>query len=442
MKSFFFKCINCRSSRQEILFPAFHANKQDIYQNIVMCCDCGAIFRNPVIPDLRVRHYETPSSWSADTCSNLFERMFRFTAEKIASNKTLKDGDFFLDIGPGPGWLTKEITKLFPHSQPVLLEPGAETAKTAKRNNPGAIVIPAQIDEACIDVKFPLIIASGVDYLFSDARACMNNISEMMTDDGVFYIQRNVFVDQQSYWRQPIYDLDDLFGLNSMMNFWPNKDQFIEYLGQFFTVKGTQEFIFEEYTINEKIKHNADIFGVFCTKGGCPVVPTNYYDSNMAALKERAYRSSVNDLSILFDHGVRTVSIVGDEDAGIALRDIILENKLFTIDAMYTAQPSLVGNGQWKSLDNPPLSTSNVFLVASAINQESYCQVLRNWGIPKVLPCLRSGTPVFTATTSLGNKIQMKAFLPAMQARLYPEMVIKEGVGATEIRTASQSVSR
>ncbi len=60
---------------------------------------------------------------------------------------------------------------------------------------------------------------------------------------GVFYIERNVFLDQRALTKRPIFDIEDLFGLNHRMNTWFGREQFAEYLSEFFDILDVYEYV-------------------------------------------------------------------------------------------------------------------------------------------------------------------------------------------------------
>ncbi len=242
MKSYFLSCPVCLSSSQETLFPGFNKNHVDDFQNIVICQHCGAVFRNPVVPELNVVHYQAPHDWGGAEDLRRFEERLDFVAQCIMQRVKLQAGDLVVDIGGGPGWLARKLMSLFPNVRVVLCEPSVENAKFAKSKSPGMIAVPSRIDEfVTTPNSFALATATGVDYLFFDHRASMLKISEIMRQGGVFYIERNVFVDQEVYYRQPIFDHEDMFGINHMMNFWPGRTQFLEYLSTFFDIIDSME---------------------------------------------------------------------------------------------------------------------------------------------------------------------------------------------------------
>jgi trans-aconitate methyltransferase len=421
MKAYFLACPVCLSTSQEVLFQGFHknvsANKTDIdyCQSIVLCQDCGAVFRNPVVPGLNEVHYQAPYHWGgADDLQRFAERL-EFVAGVISQHVKLRTGDSIVDIGGGPGWLARKLTNLFPHARVVLCEPAIENTKFAKSQTANLIVVPSRLDEFITTPNtFSLVTATGVDYLFLDHRAAMLKISEMMRENGTLYIERNVFVEQEAYYRQPIFDHEDMFGINHMMNFWPGRQQFLEYLSTFFDILDHIE-----YNFGETFGYKCQMFGVFCKKRSkarrwTGKAVTNRYSSHLTALQQRAPLSSLADLSFLAKNGLRKVGICGDEKETNALRLLIEKNNLFEV-AQLSLDPVLAGKDGFSAAERADLRQVDAIFVASVSSQDDYCERLRKRGYRgQLFPCFRKGLPFFDTQTSAGNLIQMKAFLPSL----------------------------
>src|SRR3974377_1078605 len=109
MKAYFLACPVCLSTAQEVLFPGFHnsfLDKKtyvDDCQSIVLCQGCGAVFRNPVVPDLNEVHYHAPHHWGDADDHRRFEERLEFVAETIARRVKLQAAGLIVDIGGGPG---------------------------------------------------------------------------------------------------------------------------------------------------------------------------------------------------------------------------------------------------------------------------------------------------------------------------------------------------
>lgn len=416
MKSFFLSCPVCRSMSHEALFSGFHKNTVDDFQNIVICRGCGAVFRNPVMPELNHVHYQTPTFWEGDESHRDHRTRLEFVAGYVSQRVKFGPNDLYVDIGGGPGWLVDKMRSLHPDIGIVLCEPGVENGKFAKTRTAGLIAIPSRIDELTVgDGVFSLITATGVDYLFLDHRTAIQKIAAMLREDGFFYLERNVFVDQESYYGHAILDHDDLFGDNHMMNFWPGRRQFGEYISEFFDVIDNID-----YNFGETLGRKCQMFGLLCNKKKSAANSTNaaghsnYYAQHLDELQKRALLSSIEDLTILAESGLRRIAICGDEVEATALRRLIEENRLFEIDLLISSDPRLIGRDGFVALDNATFGQVDAILVASVSAQQKYRDRLKSRGFHgRILPCFRDGFPRFETRTSLGNVIQMKAFLPA-----------------------------
>jgi len=206
-----------------------------------------------------------------------------------------------------------------------------------------------------------------------------------------------------------------MFGINHMMNFWPGKKQFVEYLSIFFDVIDNIE-----YNFGETLGYKCQMFGVFC-KRKSPTYPSagmsvgNYYSAHLTALQERAPLSSLADLTFLAKSGLRKVGIFGDQKEAAALRLLIEKNRLFEVTRFVTPDPALLGEKDSFTVKLSDLRNSEAIFVASVLSQDEYCVRLRRKGyLGPILPCFRKGLPFFDVQSSAGHVIQMKAFLPAL----------------------------
>lgn len=239
----------------------------------------------------------------------------------------------------------------------------------------------------------------------------MQKIREMLKPGGLFYVDRNVFVDQEAYYKQPIFDLEDFFGINHMMNFWPGRAQFLEYLSCFFDVREKVE-----YNFGETLGYKCQMFGAFCTKlpaVNSQKVMTNYYTSHLNELQNRAVKSSVADLTWLADKGIRRVAIYGDATAAPRLKEFCVTHKIF--DVLWVGQADVERfDERPASVERVNLDSVDAILIATFTLADEFAARLRERGCERpILPCLRGGLPSMDAVTSAGNRIQMKAFLPA-----------------------------
>jgi hypothetical protein len=177
----------------------------------------------------------------------------------------------------------------------------------------------------------------------------MNKIGDMLSDNGLFYIERNVFVEQESYYMEPIFGPEEQFGSNHMMNFWPGRQQFVDYLNEFFQIEAKLEYGFGEMDGYRNLH-----LGLFCRKrqpqaqrnqSATRPVPHNYYAEHLHSLKTRAQEASVRDLKRLAATGIRNVNICGDMPEVGELHRIIHEHEIFAVKRVVTFDPARVHSG-------------------------------------------------------------------------------------------------
>lgn len=432
MRSYYQRCPVCESLDHEKLVTWFHVfptprPNKDIQgdvpmQDIVICRDCGMVFRNPFIPDLCPVYYLWDSPAVALKRVNpTFARRAEIVADEVARVAALRPGARFLDIGTGPGMVPKMLVERFPEARTVLMEPSVYALLYAKSQIPGSIALPGNLEETDLPKNaFALIMALGVDYLFADHRQAMKAVSDALEDGGLFYVER-FFVDQPSYYRQPILDIDDLFGLNSMMNTWFGKQQFIDYLNEFFDV--VHEFTYTYDTTPAPLSRPTMLTGVFCRKrpGGelrkRPI--TNYYDEHLRAMRARAPESSLEDLRDLASAGARNVMIAGSGKEARELAELIRKHDLFSIvgfmELSGPTSETVALDVEFKNSD--ATSGLNAILIASVDKQNEWLGVFEAKGLSNVaFPCFRTAQPQFWSDGT--TNVQLKAFLPATLRRL------------------------
>jgi hypothetical protein len=86
------------------------------------------------------------------------------------------------------------------------------------------------------DNFFNVIFVCGVDYLFTDILQAFSKIHRTSHGDGIVVISRNVFLDQTSYFAEPITSLDGLFRSNAIMRNWFHSEQYAIFIENFFHV--------------------------------------------------------------------------------------------------------------------------------------------------------------------------------------------------------------
>ena len=414
MKSFFIACAVCGSLDAEPLFPSFFRAQHSLAQMIVICRRCGLVYRNPHIPDLCVEHYGDVGSWDGES---IYIERLRGVAERIRSHVQLGTGDCYLEVGCGPGWLAEHMASIYPDSRAVLLEPSPAVANHAQRRNPAAAVLPAVLEEATLPQgAFSCAIACGVDYLFQDHRKDIERIHGLLRPGGVFYIERNVFLDQRSLTKRPIFDIEDLFGLNHRMNTWFGREQFAEYLSEFFDILDVYEYV-SDVSPPPYDRKNV-VTGVFGRKRPNgerrPQEAKNRYREHLGLLRAMAEDSSLEDLRILAKDGIRRVAICGIGPEARFLAAMIRDHNVFSIAAFASlsnaaSQPER--DRLAKEFASGDASQSiDAYLIASVAEQETFVAALKANGQTNGLRCFRPGLP---AAWDDSGTLQLKAFLPA-----------------------------
>ncbi len=380
---------------------------------IVICRQCGFVYRNPHIPDLCADHYENVGSWEGE---NIYIERLRGVAERIRSHIKLGSGDFHLEIGCGPGWLAEHLASIYPDSQAVLLEPSPKVAEHAQRRNPRAAVLPTILEDASLPKEaFSCVIACGVDYLFQHHRKDIERIHALLRPGGIFYIERNVFLNQKALTKRPMFDVDDLFGLNHRVNSWFGREQFADYLSEFFDIIDVYEYVSDIIPVYDRKNIITGIFGRKRDGGERRKVEVkNRYDEHMTLLRAMALESTLQDLRIVASEGVRRVAICGVGNEARLIASIIRANELFSI-AGFASLPNAGSDAERDRLANQFASGNrsdpvDAYLIASLAEQDQFVVELEALGCKNILRCFRSGLPVVWDD---GGTIQLKAFLPA-----------------------------
>lgn len=418
MQSFFVPCHVCGSFELDALFPSTYRDKAVNIQVVGLCRNCGLLYRNPLIPDLCAPQYSKPSEWDAEHIPAAFAERFSLLTAEFAKRRPVGRGEIFLDVGAGPGWLAEYMEKAFPEAIPVLLEPAAEVAIDTKRRHPSAAVLPSMLSDCFLPKdSFSLIIVCGVDYLFHNHRREMETLRSLLRDDGVLYIERNVFIDQRSYFRSPILDMDDMCGSNPQMNTWFSRPQFAEYLAEFFDVFDTISYVSGDSPAPYSDRIN-ELSGFFCrkrTNGAAGRAVEQRYDEHVRVLRRLAEDSSFQDLQRLAQAGVRTVIICGRGDEARTLAQMIQKHKLFSIAGFVEpGSPPPQDDPLSREFVNADATAKlDAFLLASVKDQDRYVAVLKQMGHGNLtFPCFRPGLAKFRSDGS--SAIQLKAFLPAL----------------------------
>lgn len=415
MKSFFLPCAVCDSMDSETLFPSFYGVDMTPLQSIVICRNCGLVYRNPHIPEICELHYQRDKDWNGGFPDH-FEERFSTLARHVGERVPLAPGEWYMDVGAGPGWFAQHLHVQYPDAHAVLLEPAVDVAAHAKKRNPNAVALPSLLTEADLPQgRFSLITACGVDYLFQDHRRDIETIWNLLRDGGVFYLERNVFIDQKALHCQPLFDVQDTFGLNHRMNTWFGREQLGEYLAEYFDVFERRTYDFDG---PGQFSRRNVMEGYYCRKrrNGQRVKPTsvpNRYEEHLSMLRAHSVESSLEDLRQLGERGVRTVIISGCGPEARALAQLVREHDLFDIAGFIEPGPHSSERdelaAQFATVD--PTASLDAILIASVQDQEGHLDGLMASGLaPLSLRCFRPGVPMFWSQGSTG--IQMKAFLP------------------------------
>lgn len=413
MHSLYLPCAVCGSYDAERLFPSFNKERETPTMEIAICRHCGLVYRTPVIPEICEPAYQQSKSWLSGFPDH-FATRFDLVANAIANTVKLDSSDRFLDIGAGPGWFAERLHARFPKAQPVLLEPALDVSSYSKSTNPRAVTLPSMLGETTLESNsFKLVLACGVDYLFQDHRGDMERIRDLLVDDGVFYLERNVFVGARSLYAQPMFDMDDIFGANHLMNTWFSPTQLEAYLATFFTVFDRITYAFD--LPEAQFGQSCIMQGYFCRKTSSPkpqwAEHGSIFEENLTGLKMRAEESSLADLRDLRASGIRCVSVAGVGDEAQTLTRLIAEHDLFELAGVIDPASFEAGPPPW-SMPKATPSNSNpeAVLVASVEHQQRIYKALAlKMPSQQKLNCFRPGTARFRA-----SEIQMKAFLPAL----------------------------
>ncbi len=417
MEAYYTGCPACSDFDHEVLFQAFYHGVNHPFENIVICSKCGCVFRNPVVPDNGL-HYANVHSWGD---GNVFKQRFQTLSQFFRDRQMLlRPGMIHLDIGSGPGWFTEILHRDNPNVRVVLLEPTPEVGEYARQLNPNAVVVPSRIDEAVLpEGSFDLITACGVDYLFRHYRRDLGKIAGLLHQDGTFYIERNVFIPQRAWALQTIHDIEDMFAVNNTMNVWFHRDQFVECMSRMFDVVESVEYSMNISPAGGK-SSGSELKGLFCKKKSDSSKNdhvSSWYLENLKHLQGLAYETSIAQLKSLKSQGVQNIAICGTGEEAHTLANIVRHHEVFSISTFLCFEEDPAN-----TLGNAPVGDLREFeqgndidaiLIASIDKQDEYSRVLSEKGLADMaFPCFRKGINRFASTTSKGNKLQIKAFMP------------------------------
>lgn len=278
MKAIINGCTLCGSFDAEILFPAFFEKQVSSFENVMICKQCGLVYKNPIIPCDERTHYVAKTQWSSSWANPYYEKKFKTSANFIQSIVKLTKDSAVLDIGAAEGHFLRHLCSVAPVYKVYGIEPAKAICELAKKKDKRLNMIPYTLEDTEIpNSYFDLITAFGVDYLFFDHNKMLAKISKALSNNGYFYVERNVFLEMPAFVTKKVECLEDLFGTNAMMKNWFTEKQYEKQLSKYFSIEKKKIFIFERVK-GIKNRH----VGYLCkTKAAVSdVVFDNDYDQN------------------------------------------------------------------------------------------------------------------------------------------------------------------
>lgn len=276
-------CPMCGSSDSEIIINEYPS--EDICkktQKILICKNCGLVYKNPVISKAMYSYYPK-TNWVGD--DYFYQRAANLENNFKDFYKDKKKPSVIVEIGPGHGFFSKILKKIFPEAKLILIETSYSCAEDLNQKIEGAFVVPESIENIRhFDFDVDLYFISGVDYLFPNIRDCFNKIFETMSDNAHMYIERNVFTTNSGYVSFAINTKNDMFFQNELMTTWFYPEQYEAFLSLYFDVcEKTQS----EYKVSEAKTGFSK--GYFCKKTKNITKPSFYkgkswYTENKAIL--------------------------------------------------------------------------------------------------------------------------------------------------------------
>lgn len=416
MHCYFSNCQICESGDLEVLFASVCRGHVDPVEEIVICRACGCIFKNPIVEKPSDEYY----SLLAYGDGSRFAARFDSLAELLEAEKAIPgESEFHLDIGSGPGWFTQRLYANRRPAKVISIDPVFDVAAHAKKLNPSSTALPCRLDQTTLpEGTFKLITACGVDYLFYEYMADLRRISRLLSDDGLFYVERSVLLPHDAWAEQPILGVEDLFGVNRHFRTFFNEDQFVDIISSVFDVVQVVERTYATFEYRGRERRSRGI-GVFCKKkvdAGAHRPLQNFYQINIEHLKRLAIDNSLEDLEIFMAQGVRSVAICGGGPDARALGDLVEQHNLCNLNGYYIIEEDSQGclNGkQVTILQSQKTVPADVVLIASLKYQNAYDQKVTQLRWHNRMFSVFAETPEqFETITSHGNRIQMRPFLP------------------------------
>ena len=204
--------------------------------DIGICEKCGAVFK--VKPAASRSHdlsnVYTSNSWSVS--EEYHQKRLNFVAKKSCEFASFGPGDPVLDIGAGVGLLHDALAAVNPVGNYFALEPSATCVEVLRSRFPDAELITDSLDTATLPEKhFKAVFVCGVDYLFDDVGQAFRKISSALRDDGLLFVNRNVFIDMMDTPSNSSNSAESLFaGNNPLLSNWFHSRHYVEFLSGMF----------------------------------------------------------------------------------------------------------------------------------------------------------------------------------------------------------------
>jgi SAM-dependent methyltransferase len=250
-------CPMCGGTDYEVITPAWLADESFCNVQKIVLCQCGMVYKNPVIPSLSRVVYED-FNWGNDS---VWKEHFCDVSRNLHIIDSVRS---IVEIGPGLGWLAGYLLGRLDASY-VMIEPSESVVRFLVETLPGVSVIQETWESVEIAEKSAdLILCCGVDYLFPDIRVGMNKIHRTMKDTGLLYIERNVFLESEAFAWNQIRTKKDLFGSNALMTTWFSVEQYRDFLSMFFEIIDSWSYVLG--MVGDK---KIEIHGFLCRKRLC-----------------------------------------------------------------------------------------------------------------------------------------------------------------------------
>lgn len=226
-----------------------YCSSQDPLNSVYQCRVCGLVYK-PIFntsAGVNVDNTYQVESWEVNYDVHL-SRMNRVVEYAKKFNDSLC-AQPILDVGAGIGLLYDALECGGGGNNYVAIEPVTPIAEHLSGRFPDILVLNASVQRCAIPRSyFGSAFVLGVDYLFEDIDKAFSNISSSLIEDGMLFVERNVFIDQRAYVGNIIRTQDDMFAANTLIRNWFHHEQYEHYLSKHFEVV---ESLKNEYLITE-----------------------------------------------------------------------------------------------------------------------------------------------------------------------------------------------